>query len=436
MEKDSDRLWGTHGPRLVFRASRAYRLSRYVPTIRVPRSNSNHRFFPPLSHTPAVPAPELGLDVVDGYPPQGSIPIDSSKPTSSPSWSHIDIDPEFDIDTDLPPLDADPFRPTSPSPSTAPTSPETDPDPAKTVHCTAPYAPHLPLVQYALMIDAGSTGSRIHVYKFHHCGPSPGYEYEVFAMTQPGLSAYSADKGGTPEAAAASLDVLLDEAVRVVPGALQGCTPVAVKATAGLRLLGAEESGRMVEAVEARLRGRYPFRVVEGGVGIMDGSEEGVYAWMTVNYLMGRIRAGEGGVTDSEAGGTYAVLDLGGGSTQIVFEPETSGEVVLREGEHRYALVVEGEERVLYQHSYLGYGLKSARESVHRVVEFMDGLRAVRASEGALRRVVNPCLAQGTTKEVDVPVGEDKVRVLMTGEDVGNFDACNRVLELVMAKDA
>ena len=44
-----------------------------------------------------------------------------------------------------------------------------------------------PLVQYALMINAGSIGSRI-----HGCGPSPGYEYETFVQKHPGLSAYAA----------------------------------------------------------------------------------------------------------------------------------------------------------------------------------------------------------------------------------------------------
>ena len=88
------------------------------------------------------------------------------------------------------------------------------------------------------MIDAGTVGSGIHIYKFNNCRPSAAYEYEIFKQLQPGLSYYKS----SPQQAAESLDELMGEAVKVVPKDLWKCTPVAVEATAGLRLLGEKPS--------------------------------------------------------------------------------------------------------------------------------------------------------------------------------------------------
>ena len=104
------------------------------------------------------------------------------------------------------------------------------------------------------MIDAGSTGSCIHIYKFNNCGASVDYEYEVFKTIQSGLSSFA----GRPEEAAKSLDVLPDEAVRVVPKSLQSCTPVAVKTTADPRLLPGLQSADILHSIEERLHDSYP----------------------------------------------------------------------------------------------------------------------------------------------------------------------------------
>ena len=312
----------------------------------------------------------------------------------------------------------------------APTEPlsfATDPDPAGTTHCSSPQ-PGKPIVQWALMIDAGSTGSRIHAYKFNNCGPSPVYEYEVFKMTRPGLSSFA----GRPHDAAQSLDELLDEAMQAVPESLRRCTPVAVKATAGLRLLGHEQSEEILAAVKERIVEMYPFRLIDkDGVVIMDGRDEGIYAWITANYLLDTIRA-------SSKSSPYAVLDLGGASTQIVFEPIFEDEQTkLEDGEHKYNLQFAGKDHVLYQHSYLGYGLMRARTSVHRLMEFMTSYGEDLADG---HEIANPCLSRGTRRTVQVDIGRGENTVLrnytMVGADVGGFEACNRVVELVMAKDA
>lgn len=284
------------------------------------------------------------------------------------------------------------------------------PGTSPTTKCTKPYDHTKPLVQYAIMIDAGSTGSRIHVYKFNNCGPTPELENEEFKMTETkpggsGLSSYKSDAEG----AAKSLDPLMQVAMTSVPDEYKSCTPVAVKATAGLRLLGEEMSQKILEAVRTRLETQYPFPVVsreKGGVEIMKGEDEGVFAWITTNYLLGKI----GGPDETP---TAAVFDLGGGSTQIVFEPTFKNSPhggmppKMADGDHKYNLNFGGREFELYQHSHLGYGLMSAREALHAsVLEHMHKQNP--DSRAWLSKPIpNPCITPGTQKQVNVTMPAD-----------------------------
>ena len=313
-----------------------------------------------------------------------------------------------------------------------------------TAKCAKSSSKDKPIVQYVLMIDAGSTGSRIHVYKFNNCGPMPELENEEFKQTEKidgkssGLSAYA----DNPEAAAKSLDVLMETAMKSVPDKLKGCTPVAVKATAGLRLVGSEKSQKVLQAVRHHLETKYPFPVVsekENGVAIMDGSDEAVYAWVTTNYLLGKI----GGPDHSE---TAAVLDLGGGSTQIVFEPTfkdlPSGGMPekLADGDHKYELDFGGRKFTLYQHSHLGYGLMSARDSIFSTLA--DDIHKARKSERWWEEsVVNPCFSSGMAKKVTVsmpdghPLG-GKVELNMTGPVAPAPAQCRALAERILKKES
>ncbi|KAF7113619.1 hypothetical protein CNMCM5793_002975 [Aspergillus hiratsukae] len=311
--------------------------------------------------------------------------------------------------------------------------------------CTKPHDPKKPLMQYALMIDAGSQGSRIHVYRFNNCGTTPELEDEVFFQTEPkpggsGLSSYKEDAEG----AAKSLDPLMEVAMKSVPDEYKPCSPVAVKATAGLRILGPEMSQKILDAVRTRLETVYPFPVVskeKGGVEIMDGSDEGVYAWITTNYLLGKI----GGPDETP---TAAVFDLGGGSTQIVFQPtfpkSKSGGMPehLAEGDHKYDLQFGGRHFELYQHSHLGYGLMEARKAVHKSI--VENLLASSTNDLTWLKqpIPNPCIGPAMEKNITLqfPDGHNlapEVNVTMAGPKVGSTAAqCRGLAEKTLKKEA
>ncbi|KFA77821.1 hypothetical protein S40288_00465 [Stachybotrys chartarum IBT 40288] len=307
-----------------------------------------------------------------------------------------------------------------------------------TDQCTKSYSADKPIVQYVLMIDAGSTGSRIHVYKFNNCGVTPRLEGEEFKMTEKsvgGLSAFKDDPAG----AAKSLDPLLKVAMDTVPEKLRGCTPVAVKATAGLRMVGPDLADKILKEVRRHLEEDYPFPVVsqeQDGVAIMDGSLEGVYAWITTNYLLGKI----GGPDKSE---TAAVFDLGGGSTQIVFEPTFKDAPKggmpekLAEGDHKYELDFGGHKFELYQHSHLGYGLMMARKAIHEIL-----IADVATSRGddkswMSQPVTHPCFPPDMTKEVEVSIGENQQQKFnFTGPPQAAAAQCRNLAEKILHKGA
>ena len=304
--------------------------------------------------------------------------------------------------------------------------------------CSKPYSSDKPLIQYALMIDAGSTGSRIHVYRFNNCGPTPELEYEGFKKTEPkpegsGLSSFGTDAVG----AAKSLDPLMEKALQDVPEEYRSCSPIAVKATAGLRFLGEDESNAILKAVRERLETNYPFPVVseeKEGVVIMDGSDEGVYAWITTNYLLGKI----GGPDKSP---TAAVFDLGGGSTQIVFEPTFKSPSkgmpeTLADGDHKYKLDFGGRKFELYQHSHLGYGLMAARKAMHR--EVVEQKRAANPDgEWVLHPIENPCLPpQIETDTIKVVLNDTtEHNVKFTGPSIAAPAQCRAIAEKILKKD-
>ncbi|RYR54054.1 hypothetical protein Ahy_A06g029303 isoform A [Arachis hypogaea] len=143
------------------------------------------------------------------------------------------------------------------------------------------------VTSYAVIFDAGSSGSRVHVFHFDqnlnllHIGN----EIEFYKKIEPGLSAYA----DNPEEAAESLIPLLDEAQDIIPPQLQPKTPLRLGATAGLRLLEGDTAERILQAVRDMFRTRSNLNVQSDAVTVIDGTQEGSYMWVALNYLLGNL---------------------------------------------------------------------------------------------------------------------------------------------------
>ncbi|XP_005917735.1 ectonucleoside triphosphate diphosphohydrolase 5 [Haplochromis burtoni] len=204
---------------------------------------------------------------------------------------------------------------------------------------------------YAVMFDAGSTGTRIHVYTFIQSDSEqlPMLDNEMFHSIKPGLSAYV----DVPETAGQTVRMLLKVAKRTVPRVEWKRTPLVLRATAGLRLLPAQKAQALLDQVQ-HVFDESPFLVSDDGVSIMNGKNEGLLAWISLNFLTGHLKA--------RSKKTVGILDLGGGSTQITFLPKlrkTTESAPAADYTAKFDVLNSTFE--LYTHSYLGNGLMAAR---------------------------------------------------------------------------
>jgi len=213
---------------------------------------------------------------------------------------------------------------------------------------------------HAVVIDAGSTGSRVLAFTFKRDifdGNQLKLEDELWKQNKPGLSSFALE----PAKAGESVQQLLNSAKERIPAKYWSKTPITLKATAGLRLLPQEQSEAIIIEVKKVLENS-GFQTItdEKLIEIMNPMEEGLFAWFTVNYLLGSFQP------NKHLSKSAASLDLGGGSTQITFAPKTLP-VSGTEGRKHFIHKVDilgGEPLSVYSHSYLGLGLMAARQAI------------------------------------------------------------------------
>mmetsp|Transcript_2141 Transcript_2141/g.5725 ORF Transcript_2141/g.5725 Transcript_2141/m.5725 type:complete len:529 (+) Transcript_2141:9-1595(+) len=259
-----------------------------------------------------------------------------------------------------------------------------------------------------VVLDAGSSGTRIHVFTFKKATPPTSaafhrkstrgagnghtddgaealvanVELQLPAPSKkqkPGLSSFV----GRPADAAATLRPLLQFAEVHVAPAERATTPVALFATAGLRAVQSDEAENILQAC-AEVLGRSGFAVpatvgtwsTSGGASIIPGELEGRWSWLAARYAASRAGApaptskGVGSraqlaatsasrVTD--AGGFLGLVEMGGASTQVVYPIADSAAVKAPRVDPL------DKSHGAFVRSYLGLGLEMAQAAAAKV---------------------------------------------------------------------
>ncbi|XP_054030415.1 ectonucleoside triphosphate diphosphohydrolase 2 [Dryobates pubescens] len=244
-----------------------------------------------------------------------------------------------------------------------------------------------PGFKYGIVLDAGSSHTAMFVYKWpadKENDTGVVSEHSMCDVQGPGISSYSSN----PRAAGTSLVHCLTQALRDVPEEKHTGTPLYLGATAGMRLLNIanpQASDAVLSAVAATLKS-YPFDF--RGAKILSGEEEGVFGWVTANYLLENfIKRGWLGEWIQPQKKTLGAMDFGGASTQITFETRDT----IEDPRNEVMLKLYGQEYKVYTHSFLCYGRDQVLKRLLSKLFQAEGYRAT---------ISHPCWPTGYHKSL------------------------------------
>ncbi|CAO1632576.1 unnamed protein product [Sympodiomycopsis kandeliae] len=239
--------------------------------------------------------------------------------------------------------------------------------------------------QYAVLVDAGSSGSRLQVYSWKdpvatsrrlgklkqlpkvEKGVQDGTNAEWQWKVEPGLSSFASHSQDLP----GYLGPLFDHAKSIIPSDKLSSTPVYVMATAGMRLIPESQQKDIIRRTCDFIRKDTPFAIdqCQDHVQIISGEQEGLLGWIAINYLMDGFHFNsDAAAADTQGKSTFGFLDMGGASTQIAFEPSANAlaasngnaddltQVTLR--------LLDGTQVThnVFVTTFLGFGTNKARE--------------------------------------------------------------------------
>jgi hypothetical protein len=219
-----------------------------------------------------------------------------------------------------------------------------------TLFSTALFATNSQSAQYTIVVDAGSSGSRLHIFQYdtaYDKTSSVPVIQDIFSESvKPGLSSYA----NNPDAAGASLKKLLDDAIAQLNSQgvhdLQSVS-VNVLGTAGMRLLPDAQQTAIYQSVTSEVT-QEGFHA--GSIQTITGQNEGVYGWLDVNYLMQRFQTHD----------PVGAIDLGGASTQITFKTNDTTRPA-----DEVKMTLAGQTYTVFSKSFLGLGGDQARDTMN-----------------------------------------------------------------------
>lgn len=216
-------------------------------------------------------------------------------------------------------------------------------------------------IVFRVFIDAGSSSSKLHVFKI----TSPTTTDELPTIEDLSTEADKIKPGianfvSKPEQVGQAIKPLFDKAAEEITqaGGDISQTPLYLYATAGMRFIPQAQQTAIYNNIQATLK-EYKFKNTVTLT--ISGQQEGMFSWLTANYLLKELaNTVEPEEMASNSPLSKGVMDLGGASTQITWQAKTANDI-----KDLITFTINQKSFTLFSHSFLGLGLDKARAGIY-----------------------------------------------------------------------
>jgi hypothetical protein len=182
---------------------------------------------------------------------------------------------------------------------------------------------------YRVLIDCGSTGSRVYIYRYDVASPLTSLEEIANKRVRPALSRFYLDESALQE----QFSELIEYAEEHITDlAVRSLTPIEMKATAGLRVLDVEKQMWLVDKVKSVLE-KSSFFYDADETRVLSGGEEALFGLIATNMALSNVSS------HAFEGFRLAAADLGGSSKQISFMLPLNSTTKLTQVSHNSAFM-------------------------------------------------------------------------------------------------
>ncbi|EHN02805.1 Ynd1p [Saccharomyces cerevisiae x Saccharomyces kudriavzevii VIN7] len=302
--------------------------------------------------------------------------------------------------------------------------------------------------RFGIVIDAGSSGSRIHVFKWQDTEPLLHTEYQDSESTlqsvphihqendwttkmNPGLSTFEKQP---QEAYKSHIKPLLDFAKNIIPESHWSSSPVFIQATAGMRLLPQDKQAAILDGLCQGLKHPSEFLIEDcsSQIQVIDGEIEGLYGWLGLNYLYGHFNNYDPQVFNHF---TFGFMDMGGASTQIAFAPHDRDQIA----EHRNDIAtiflksVNGDLQKwdVFVSTWLGFGANQARRRylAQLINTLPENTNDYEDDDFSTRTLNDPCMPRGSNGDFEFK--DTTFRIIGSG----NYEQCTKSIYPLLLKN-